>query len=142
MINKIDFKETLSISWKITLQNLLTFTIIVSAMFLFYSGQSFVLEQAKGNIAYLIAVTALAFILNITVNIWLIKVSLMIYDKKKFNKDEVLDSTNILLKYLAGWLLYTLLVLAGLVLLVIPGVIWAVRYMFYQYLFFLPDILQ
>ena len=37
------------------------------------------------------------------------------------------------LEYLVGSILYGLLVFAGLVLLIIPGIYWAVRYQFYGY---------
>lgn len=64
----------------------------------------------------------------------LIKVNIDLLEGKKPQFDKLFSTTNLLLKGIAGDILYGLIVLGGLILLVVPGIIFAIKYQYYNYL--------
>lgn len=76
---------------------------------------------------------ATSWIVGFVVNMGLIKISLKFCDSKKGKLDELLSSFDLLINYIASSILYTLIVLAGLILFVVPGIILALKFYFYSY---------
>lgn len=76
----------------------------------------------------------LALVVGIFVNMAVVKIGL------RFVSGETADFPDLYIEYpkfldfLVGSILYGLLVLAGFILLIVPGIYWAVRYHFYGYL--------
>jgi hypothetical protein len=76
----------------------------------------------------------ISFVVGIFVNMAQIKVGL------RFSKGETADFPDLFNEYprfwhfLLGSILYALIVLGGFILLIIPGIYWAIKYHFYGYL--------
>jgi hypothetical protein len=76
----------------------------------------------------------ISFVVGMFVNMAQIKISL------RFSKGETADFPDLINEYprfwdfLLGSILYALIVLGGLILLIIPGIYWAIKYHFYGYL--------
>ncbi len=113
-------------------------------------------ETVKGNIGFFIILFIVAFLiqnlpgvigryarefpivsltlflagwfLGFVVQMGLIKVSLKFCDGTKGKMDDLLSSFDLLFKFIAGTFLYGLIIMGGVLLLVIPGVIWAVKF--------------
>jgi len=66
--------------------------------------------------------------LGFVVQMGLIKVSLKFCDGTKGKLDDLLSSFDLLFKFIGGTFLYGLIIMAGFVLLVVPGIIWAVKF--------------
>jgi hypothetical protein len=64
----------------------------------------------------------------------LIKIFLKVYDNEPASAREVFSYAHLAVKYLLASLLYSLIVLGGLLLLVVPGVIWGMKYQMYALL--------
>lgn len=62
-----------------------------------------------------------------------IKVGLRVCDGEKPDLSNLLDCLPLFFKYSFATLLYGLIVFAGLLLFIIPGMVWAIRYMFFAY---------
>ncbi len=86
---------------------------------------------AAGIIVFILVLTAV--ILGALVSFGWLKVSLKFVGKESVKFLDVFPSFTLFLKYIAGSILYFLLVLAGFILLVVPGIIWAIKYRFYPY---------
>jgi len=82
-------------------------------------------------ISYLLYLTG--WFLGFVVQMGLIRTSLKFCDGIKGQFDDLLSSFNILITFIAGTFLYFLIILGGLVLLVIPGVVWGVKFSFFAY---------
>ncbi len=103
-------------------------------------------EKTKGNIWFLVGLLlfisilssgakefpGLLFLVGIFAGVSILTVLFKIYDSGEASIHDIFSKYRIVLQYLVASVLYTAMVLAGLVLLVIPGVYWAVKYQFYK----------
>ncbi len=78
--------------------------------------------------------TILAWVLQIIVRMGTIKISLDVIDKGETNFGTLFACAHLFIRFILGTLIYFLIVLAGFVLLIVPGIIWAIKYQFYAYL--------
>lgn len=63
---------------------------------------------------------------------WL-KLLLMVVDGKKPTLEVLFSTTHLFVKLVAGSVLYMLVVMLGMLLLVIPGFVWGIKYQFFYY---------
>ena len=83
----------------------------------------------------------IAFIINIAaalvhflVDMGLIRIGLNFYDKKKSQLSDVFGPIHLLLKYFLASFIQGLIILLGFILLIVPGIIFAIRLHFTSYL--------
>lgn len=76
----------------------------------------------------------LSFVVGIFINMAQIRIGLKFCDGQVADFPDMLSDYRKFLDVLIGSILYFLLVTAGFILLVIPGIYWAVRYQFFGYL--------
>ncbi len=98
-------------------------------VFLLFFALSFMFFGASA-----IATRAVLGILVVGISLGYFKVSTDLVDGKDPEFKELFSCFSLLLKYLVATILYLIIVSVGLVLLVIPGVIWAVQFGFYPYI--------
>jgi uncharacterized membrane protein len=80
-----------------------------------------------------LTVNLLFVILQLIVAIGVIKISLKFTKEEKPTFKDLFNNFSLFFNYLAGGILYFLIVLAGFILLIIPGIIWSIRYQFFPY---------
>jgi uncharacterized membrane protein len=119
-------------------------------------------ETMKGNIGFFIGLLIVAFIiqnipsllgglteknlpvvsvffyfggwvLGLVVQLGLMKISIQFCDNIKGKLSDLFSAFHLLIKYILASILYFLIVLGGVILLIIPGVIWALKFMLYPY---------
>lgn len=137
---KFSKEEAIKYGWRTTVDNFFFFVIIVlvtgvinygPAIFNRLSG-----SQAKFNPAatvFFVIICLVFWILNIIVSLGLMKISLKFVDNQKPDLNDLFKYYPLFFKYFVSSLLYGLIVLGGLILLVVPGIIWAIKYQFYGY---------
>ncbi len=76
---------------------------------------------------------ALFLIVTLVVQIGLFRASLKVADGEKVGLGNLIPSISVLFKFLASSMVYALIVLVGSILLVIPGMIWAVQFQFFGF---------
>lgn len=76
----------------------------------------------------IIPVMVLASVISIIVNIGFIKIALSFCDARKPGFGTLFNLHGCFWRFMGTIILYTLIVCAGLLLLIIPGIIWAVKY--------------
>lgn len=86
------------------------------------------------NIPLIVGATLLGILINVFLQIGLIKVTLSIIDGRKGDVGELFGGAPHFLKVLGASLLYGLIVMGGLILLIVPGIIWGIKYFFFDYL--------
>ena len=79
-------------------------------------------------------IPGLSFLISIFASISMLTVLLMIHAGKKPDVKNLFDKYNIVLQYLVASVLYCLIVVIGLILFIIPGVYFALKYQFYRFL--------
>lgn len=73
-------------------------------------------------------------IVNSVIGIVSIKISLNIFDGKGTSLNDIGFNLQMLLNYIGGYVLYGIIVVLGIILFIVPGVIWATKYSFMFYI--------
>jgi len=130
---KFSIKEALSFGWGIMKSNFWFFVgllLIIWSISLIYS---LVNNQIKEQSVLSIIVGLAFFVLNIIVTMGAIKIALKFHDGQKGKIADLFSCFYLFFKYVLGSVIYGLIVLAGLILLIIPGIIWAIKFQFFGY---------
>lgn len=77
---------------------------------------------------------AFLLLVGMVITMGLIRISLMIIDGEKPDLAYLFSTVPFLWRYLISTILYILIVAGGLLLLIVPGIYWAIRFGFYGYL--------
>jgi len=80
-----------------------------------------------------IIVYIVGYVLSTLVLMGLIKIALIFYDYNKGQLKDLFSQHRLFFKYLLTYVLYALIVLGGMFLLIIPGIIWGIKFMFFSY---------
>ncbi|MFQ5888369.1 MAG: hypothetical protein ACE5HY_06700, partial [Candidatus Hydrothermarchaeales archaeon] len=81
------------------------------------------------NITFII----LFYVLYLVIWMGLIRISLRFCDNERAKFSHLFSCFPLFFKYLLGSILFLLIVLAGMILLIVPGIIWGMKYMFFSY---------
>ncbi len=76
----------------------------------------------------------LAAVLQMIVSLGLIRIALNFVDNVESRTSDLFSCIPLFFKYLLASILYGLIVMLGLILLIVPGIIWAIKFQFYGYL--------
>jgi hypothetical protein len=126
--------QALRFGWEKTKEHL-WFLISVILIVLVIVALPQALQAAIGdNHPVLSALIALSSImLQFIVTLGVLRIALNIFDSKKADLSDLFDATHLFFKYLWASIIYCLICLGGLLLLIVPGIIWAIKYQFYPY---------
>ena len=80
------------------------------------------------------AMALVLWIINLIAQIGLLKIVLKVYDNEPASVTELFSSAHLAVKYLLASLLYALILLGGFLLLVVPGIIWSIKYQMMAFL--------
>jgi len=72
-------------------------------------------------------------VISTFVSIGIVSISLMIYDGKPVTYVDLFSRRELFWRYLGGNILYGLIVALGTLLLIVPGLVWAIKYQFVPY---------
>jgi uncharacterized membrane protein len=89
-------------------------------------------EAASGAVSALI--TIVFWPLQVAVSLGWMKIGLQFVDGKPSTVNDLFSLWRSFFKYLIGGLVYALIVTGGFILLIVPGIIWAVKFQFWPYL--------
>jgi uncharacterized membrane protein len=138
MGKKFSIEEAISFSLEILKNNfwfILGLQVIVLAINLFPEVANFVFEDFSTMEIPLLIVAIGFFILQIIVSIGMIKIFLGLHDKKdQRSVGELFSGVDYFFNYIIGGVIYAIIVVFGFILLIIPGIIWSMKYQFFAYL--------
>jgi len=130
---KFSIKESLSFGWGIMKSNFWFFVgllLIVWGVSLVYG---LIEDQIREQRVLSLIVNLTFFILNIIITMGAIKIALKFHDGQKGRIVDLFSCFRLFFKYVSGSVVYGLIILAGLILLVVPGIIWAIKFQFFGY---------
>lgn len=127
--------EALSFGWQTFKGNwkfLISLLIIIGAIVI-------VPETVAGALQETNPLLSLAFsfgstILQIILLMGAIRITLEFIDQKKPSYEHLFSSYPLIIKFVMGTILYQLIVVLGFLLLIIPGIYWAIKYQYVGYL--------
>lgn len=76
-----------------------------------------------------------SWIVSIVSSIFIVKIGLRLYENLNIGSLDFLPfSSSLFFKFLLGYILYTVVVIVGFILLIVPGIYLAIKYQYVQYL--------
>ena len=131
---KFSKSEVLRFGWDTMKSNLGFFIGLLIVAYLIYLVPSIIAELlAKKAPILSIIINIAGIVLSIVIQMGLIRISLRFCESEKGEFADLFSCFPLFFKYLAGSILYTLIVWAGTILLIIPGIIWGIKFQFFQY---------
>jgi len=134
-MNTFSIKDAIKYGWKVTKEHFVFLVGIIILTFAINIGLNFVAKalDSAGNGLFSFAVTVLALIVGIIIGMGLIYITLKLYDENTAEYRDILKPAPLFWRYLGSSLVYGLIVIFGLMLLIVPGIIWSIKYGFYKY---------
>lgn len=131
---KFSKKEAIRFGWNTMKSNLGFFIGLLIAVGLISFVSSIIAELLEEDVPIPSIIIMIAlWVLAMIIQIGLIKIALRFCDNEKGRFTDLFSQYRLFFKYLFGSILYLLIVLGGLILLVIPGIIWGIKFWFFDY---------
>jgi uncharacterized membrane protein len=129
---KIETKEALLYGWEKFKE---TYQIFVPALIVIIGLELVMgyLEKAEVSEFLVIGVLILGSIAEVIISMGLMKISLKIVDGEDVAFDDIFSVTHLFFSFLGASILYGLIVAGGMLLLIVPGLVWLVTYWLFQY---------
>lgn len=133
-MKKFSIQEALSTGWEIYKANWKLILVFLVGVYVVLGIVSGVLNSIAGdNVGLRGIVQLINTALQVVAGVGILKVTLNFIDKKPVHYSQLYAYYRRALPYFITGLLYGLIVIGGLFLLIIPGVVWAVKYHFATY---------
>jgi uncharacterized membrane protein len=127
--------EAVRFGWSTMKSNLGFFIglLIVWLFFLIVPYSFIVLPAFAVSIPLGIILFIADIVLTMVISMGLVKIALRFCDKEKGRFSDLFSQYRLFFKYLFAWILYVLIVFAGTLLLIVPGIIWGIKFWFFDY---------
>src|ERR1700756_4222626 len=126
--------EAIEFGWNTMKSNLGFFIGLLIVVGLIYAVLQTINELTRRNAPVLSIITGIAsLVIQIATQMGLIRIALRFCDNEKGEFADLFCCFSLFFKYLLGSILYILIVMVGMVLLIIPGIIWAIEFQFFSY---------
>jgi uncharacterized membrane protein len=146
-MEKFSKKEAIKFGWEITKKKFLFFILLLVLVwiapfaleFLFRLPAIFLAAITKKKfLIFTIVLTFLGtlarFLLSLILNLGLIKISLKFCDNEKVKFFDLISEYKLVFRYFVASILQGLIVVFGVLLFIIPGIVFSIRFGFYGYL--------
>ena len=133
---KFSKEQAIKFGWQRMKDNLGFFIVYLVILFLIEFFFSFFIGLFGDKITSLSLLFNLgSFVVTIVSSIFAIKIGLKLYDNEKIGSYEFLSFTSsTFFKFLLAYILYTIMILIGFILLIVPGIYLAIKYQYFGYL--------
>ena len=128
--------EAVRFGWKIAKENI-AFWIVVVMIAIVFDKSGAMIEKLldipeKSFTSF--GISFIQLLISIFMYVGMIRISLQFYDQKQPQVRDLFSGGDVFLKAIVGEILYILMILCGLILLIVPGIIWSLQYQFVIYL--------
>jgi uncharacterized membrane protein len=132
--SKFSMGDAVSFGWETMKSNILFFIGILIAMMAIEAVPSLIGDLLEEDYLIIsIVFEIISIILNMAVGMGLVRILLIFCDGEQPEFADLFSCFHLVPKYFLSSLLYGLIVLAGFILLIVPGIIWAIKFQFFPY---------
>ncbi|MEI8072647.1 MAG: hypothetical protein WCH00_00940 [Candidatus Saccharibacteria bacterium] len=140
--DKLSLSDVISSSWgkaksnySVVLFSLLIYLLIITVVGVLESGATNIASNNPSGIAIIISLFAPAIMIfrlgvQNLLSIGLTRIFLNIVDGKKAEIPQIFEAEGVFWQYLGASILYGLIIVAGILLLIVPGIYWSIKYQF------------
>ena len=135
-MQKFSKKGALVFGWKIVTNNFAFFLGLMALFSAFSFGISFTGDffEREGFLLGSFIIFIVGVVGGAILEMGILLITLEFYDQKKPQYKDILIPKNYLFRYLIAKIAYGIVVIVGFILLIIPGIIWSIKYKFVRYL--------
>jgi uncharacterized membrane protein len=131
---RFSMQEAIKFGWDTMKGNAGFLVVLLIIAFLIENLPGLIARSVRDDLPVASSILYLAgWLLGFVVQMGLIKVCLKFCDGIKGQLDDLLSSFNLLATFAVGSVLYFLIILGGLLLLIIPGIIWGIKFSLFSY---------
>lgn len=134
MDKKFSKGEAIRFGWEGMKKNFWLWAGVMLLIFVLSSISSSANNNMKNTPIIAAVVMILVFAIDVIIQMGIVRATLKIADGAKPTIDDIFSERKLFWRYLGASVLYGLMVVGGLILLIVPGIIWAVKYQFSRYL--------
>lgn len=140
---ELTISNTIKQSWRITIDNYAILISSIGVLFAISLGFAIIQNiiagmQSKGVAGVAVMVLGLASLVEVVLrlgvqnltSIGFTQLQLNVLDKKPTKVGMLFQPEGLFWRYLGGSIVYGLIVLGGLILLIVPGIVWGLKYQF------------
>jgi uncharacterized membrane protein len=134
--DRFSMGDAIRFGWEAMKNNILFFILFLIVTWAISGAFNYAPYWGSNSVSFRFIFNILGWIVSIFISMAVIKIGLRLTAKAEATA-EVSDAWSAypyFLNYLVGSILYGLIVLGGLILLIVPGIIWAIKYSFFGYL--------
>ena len=133
-MKNFSIKESFQFGWETFKKNgkfliRLFFVIWLPIIILSFAAEE--LQKGATPIAFLINAGILVW--GIIISIGLVRISLRYVDNEKAVWSDLFSHVRLFWDFILGSLLYSIIIMCGLILFIVPGIIWAIQFSFFRY---------
>lgn len=132
-MEKFSKTEAIKFGWNIAKSNIWFFVKVLLIIFFINFLSNYITEKFKTDSLISFVIAVISIILGIIISIGIVKISLNFCYNQKSELSDLFVHYRFFFKYLLSTILYTLIVLVGTILFVIPGIILGIKFQFYPY---------
>lgn len=141
MVKIFSKRDALTFGWETTKRNFWFFAKVLCAVFLFFMVINMVAERFKESAPlFYFLINIGEVVIGLIVSMGLIKISLKFVDGMRGEWEDLYSQTRFFWDFLLSSILYGFIVLCGLILFIVPGVIWMVQFYFFRYFIIDKDL--
>lgn len=133
-MHRFTIGEALSVGWEKTKKHFWFLAVVFIGVWLVSMIPSFIIGDTQNADARGSSGGLLGFLIGIFIQIGVIRLTLKILDDVHGTWRDFIPDWETFWNMLLGTILYVLMCIAGFILLIVPGIIWAIKYRFYSYL--------
>ncbi|MBZ1356239.1 MAG: hypothetical protein KY054_00500, partial [Candidatus Nealsonbacteria bacterium] len=125
--------EAIRFGWNTMKSNLVFFIGLFIVFGLLYIVPSIIADMALEANIFLVVFHIADFVLTIIISIGLLKIALKFSDNEKGRFSDLFSQYRLFFNYLFALILYCLIIFGGMLLLIVPGIIWGIKFWFFGY---------
>ena len=133
-------KEALSFGWRTVTANLWFFVCVGFIIIATGSLSQIAKETGLSDVAFFPIIGLAFWVLQIFVQLGATKVALKSCDGINATISDLFSQGRLFLRYLGASILYGLIVAGGFILLIVPGIVWAIKFGYFSYVMVDKDL--
>lgn len=137
---RLDVGGAIGYGWRSMVDNILFF-VLIGLLFIIVTAIFYVPAGFAYKYPYITAIVyVLGFLVSVYIHMAIVNISLIVYKGEKPQFSDIFSASRHYWQFLLGDILYGLLVTAGIILCVVPGIYWGIRYHFFGYFIIEQDM--